>query len=49
MARRIPGARLVEVPRSGHLINIEEPEIFNAAVLAFLNARRLDGAAADGA
>ena len=32
MAARIAGSRFVEVPRSGHLINIEEAEIFNARV-----------------
>ena len=40
MAARIAGSRYVEVPRSGHLINIEEAEIFNAAVLEFLLANR---------
>lgn len=36
MAKRIRDNVYVEVPRSGHLINIEEPEIFNQAVLDFL-------------
>jgi len=36
MAERIRDVEYVEVPRSGHLINIEEAEIFNAAVLDFL-------------
>lgn len=35
MARRIPGARLAELP-GGHLSNLEQPERFNAAVLEFL-------------
>jgi 3-oxoadipate enol-lactonase len=35
MARRIPGARLVELP-GGHLSNLEQPERFNATVLQFL-------------
>lgn len=35
MARRIPGARLVELP-GGHVSNLEQPERFNAAVLEFL-------------
>jgi pimeloyl-ACP methyl ester carboxylesterase len=35
LARRIPGARLVELP-GGHLSNLEQPERFNAAVLDFL-------------
>ncbi|MGZ0190449.1 MAG: alpha/beta fold hydrolase, partial [Alphaproteobacteria bacterium] len=37
MAEQISDATFVEVPRSGHLINIEEAEIFNEAVLTFLN------------
>jgi len=36
MARRIPGAELVEIKRAGHLSNIEQPARFNEAVLAFL-------------
>lgn len=35
MARRIPGARLVELP-GGHVSNLEQPERFNRAVLEFL-------------
>ncbi len=36
MARRIPGAELVEIEGAGHLSNIEQPGRFNEAVLAFL-------------
>ncbi len=36
MARRIPGAELVEIQGAGHLSNIEQPERFNEAVLGFL-------------
>ena len=36
MARRIPGAELVEIQGAGHLSNIEQPERFNEAVLDFL-------------
>jgi 3-oxoadipate enol-lactonase len=39
IARRIPGARLVEIERAGHLSNLEQPEKFNAAVLEFLLAQ----------
>ena len=36
MARRIPGAELVEIEGAGHLSNIEQPGRFNDAVLGFL-------------
>lgn len=36
MARKIPGAKLVVVPRSGHYPNIDEPKIFNDALGEFL-------------
>jgi len=35
--RSIPGARLVLLPRAGHVTTIEVPEAFNAAVRGFLN------------
>jgi 3-oxoadipate enol-lactonase len=37
MARRIPGAELVEIQGAGHLSNIEQPAAFNEAVLGFLS------------
>lgn len=40
MARRIPGAELVEIRGAGHLSNIEQPGRFNEAVLAFLSRCR---------
>lgn len=36
MARRIPGARLVELEGCGHLSNLEQPERFNRVLLEFL-------------
>lgn len=36
MASRIPGAAHVRVPRAGHVVNIEEADAFDRAVLAFL-------------
>lgn len=36
MAEAIPGARLVVIPRAGHLANVEAPEAFNEAVRSFL-------------
>ncbi|HLI13967.1 MAG TPA: alpha/beta fold hydrolase [Alphaproteobacteria bacterium] len=40
MAAKIPGARLVVIEGSGHLVNIEQPDIFNATVRDFLLAHR---------
>lgn len=36
IAGSIAGAKLVHIPGAGHLSNIENPEAFNAAVIAFL-------------
>jgi pimeloyl-ACP methyl ester carboxylesterase len=35
MKRHIPSAGLVVLPQSGHAVNLEEPALFNAAVLEF--------------
>jgi 3-oxoadipate enol-lactonase len=32
----IPEARLLIVPQAGHMTPLETPDVFNAAVLAFL-------------
>jgi 3-oxoadipate enol-lactonase len=40
MAERIPGARLTLIEGAGHVSNIEQPERFNRAVLAFLIEHR---------
>jgi 3-oxoadipate enol-lactonase len=40
MASRIVDARLTVIAGAGHLSNIEQPEAFNAAALAFLLAHR---------
>jgi 3-oxoadipate enol-lactonase len=40
LARRIPGARLAVVQGAGHVSNLDQPERFNAAVLAFLREHR---------
>ena len=37
MATRIPGARCVVVPGAGHWPNLENPESFDEAVMAFLS------------
>ncbi|WP_198586015.1 alpha/beta fold hydrolase [Pararhizobium haloflavum] len=40
IADRITGAELTIIPNAGHLVNIEQPEAFNAAMLSFLKPRR---------
>ena len=42
MKRTIPNSGLVVIPRSGHAINLEEPDLFNRAVLDFLTAVESD-------
>jgi pimeloyl-ACP methyl ester carboxylesterase len=36
MQAKIPDAELVIIPTAGHLSNIEQPAVFNQAVLDFL-------------
>jgi 3-oxoadipate enol-lactonase len=36
LAERIPGARMEIIPGAAHLLNVEQPDAFNAAVLAHL-------------
>jgi pimeloyl-ACP methyl ester carboxylesterase len=38
MKRKIPTAGLVVIPKSGHAVNLEEPDAFNRAVLDFVTA-----------
>jgi pimeloyl-ACP methyl ester carboxylesterase len=38
MKRRIPTSGLVVLPKTGHAVNLEEPDAFNRAVLDFLTA-----------
>jgi 3-oxoadipate enol-lactonase len=44
MAAKIAGAEIVVIPDAGHLSNIERPEAFNQAVLAFLQRHREESA-----
>jgi pimeloyl-ACP methyl ester carboxylesterase len=37
MAETIPGARIVVVPGAGHMIHLEQPAAFRAALLPFLS------------
>ena len=39
MAAAIPGARLLEIPDTGHLSNLESPAVFDACLRAFLDAQ----------
>jgi 3-oxoadipate enol-lactonase len=39
MARRIPGAELLVLEGCGHLSNLEQPAVFNAALLDFISRR----------
>jgi len=41
LARGIPRSRLIMVPEAGHNLPLEMPELFSAAVLAFLAGREL--------
>ncbi len=34
--REVPQARRVEIPGAGHMVNLEQPDAFNAALLPFL-------------
>ena len=42
----IPGAQLLIVPAAGHMVPLEQPEVFNAAVLEFLRDLPADRLAA---
>jgi pimeloyl-ACP methyl ester carboxylesterase len=42
MKRQIPRAGLLVVPKTGHTVNLEEPEAFNRAVLDFVTAVEAD-------
>jgi pimeloyl-ACP methyl ester carboxylesterase len=38
MKRKIPNSGLLLVPKTGHTVNLEEPALFNQAVLEFVTA-----------
>jgi pimeloyl-ACP methyl ester carboxylesterase len=38
LARILPGARLVVVPGAGHVVNLQAPQAFNAALVEFLGS-----------
>jgi pimeloyl-ACP methyl ester carboxylesterase len=41
MAAKIPGAEKLIVPNAGHAVNLDQPEVFNAAIRSFLEANGL--------
>jgi len=46
MAKKIPGAKKVVVPKAGHAVNIDQPLLFNDAVRAFLRSLGRSGGTA---
>ena len=42
LKRAVPRSGLVVIPKAGHTINLEEPDVFNRAVLDFLTAVEAD-------
>jgi len=48
MAAKLPHARHVVVPDAGHIVNIEQAEAFNRALLAFLAELEADRSASSG-
>ena len=38
VAAKIPGAQKVVIPDAGHMCNVDQPDLFNQAVLAFLDS-----------
>jgi pimeloyl-ACP methyl ester carboxylesterase len=40
LVTRLPDARLVTIPRSGHLVPLEQPELLAAAISYFLTPER---------
>ena len=40
LATRIPGARKVLIERADHVVNLRQPEAFDAAVVPFLTEAR---------
>ena len=40
IAKHIPGAKLVKIPKGSHGFNVEMPEAFNREVLSFLSSVR---------
>ena len=38
VAAKIPGAQKVVIPDAGDMCNTDQPDLFNEAVLAFLNS-----------
>jgi pimeloyl-ACP methyl ester carboxylesterase len=43
LVKGVAGSKKVEIPKAGHLLNMEDPESFNTAVLDFLRSRPRSG------
>ncbi len=41
LAAGLPDAELHIIPKAGHMVNLEQPELFNQTLLAFLQRRKL--------
>jgi pimeloyl-ACP methyl ester carboxylesterase len=41
MAGKIPGAEKLIIPSAGHVVNMDQPDAFNAGILKFLAANSL--------
>jgi len=41
MKDKLPSSRLEVIPRAGHLVNLEQPEAFDKAIVNFLKAKVL--------
>jgi len=37
MAKEIPGAKLISIKGAGHIMNMDQPNEFNKAILEFIN------------
>jgi len=40
MRDAIPNARLQVLPEAGHLLNLEQPDLFNQAIKGFIHDQR---------
>jgi pimeloyl-ACP methyl ester carboxylesterase len=43
MRKDLPDAQLQVIPDAGHLLNLEQPEIFNEAIVKYLVSLKIRG------